>query len=47
MESEPLFALFIKTLTVDAMKHPEKLRDASVSWSLDVVEILEGIPDDV
>lgn len=46
MESEPLFGLFIKALTVDAMKHPEKLHDPSEAWSPDVIEILEEIIDE-
>ncbi|MGR3176555.1 MAG: hypothetical protein ACUZ8E_00680 [Candidatus Anammoxibacter sp.] len=45
MESEPLFADFIKAIAIDAMSHPEKLRNPSEAWSSDVIKILEKVPD--
>ena len=46
IESEPVFSKFIRALTVDAMKHPEKLRDAKEVWDREWDELLEGITAD-
>ncbi|MBU4312780.1 MAG: hypothetical protein KJ706_08705 [Candidatus Omnitrophica bacterium] len=46
IESEPLFAEFINALAVDAMKHPEKLRDAKEVWDKEWDELLKGVTDD-
>ncbi len=45
IESEPLFATFIQALAVDAMKHPEKLRQAKEVWSKEWDELLKGVDD--
>ena len=46
IESEPLFAGFINTLAVDAMKHPEKLRDVKEVWDKEWDELLKGVTAD-
>lgn len=46
MESDPLFAEFINAIGIDAMKHPEKLRDPADAWDPEVVDFLNKIPDD-
>ncbi len=46
MESEPLFATFIQALAADAMKHPEKLRQAKEVWSKEWDELLKGVTAD-
>jgi len=46
MESDPLFAVFINAIGVNAMKHPEKLGDPADAWNPDVIDLLNKIPDD-
>ena len=43
MESDPHFATFIKAIALDAMKHPEKLRDLEEVWQ-DLDSLLKDIP---
>jgi len=45
MEPEPLFANFIKTIAINAMSHPDKLRDPYEAESKEVINILENVPD--
>lgn len=46
MESEPLFATFIQALAADAMKHPEKLRQAKEVWNKEWDGLLKGVTAD-
>ena len=46
IESEPLFTGFINALAIDAMKHPEKLRDAKEIWDKEWDELLKGVTAD-
>ncbi len=46
IESDPLFAEFINALAVDAMKHPEKLREAKKVWDKEWDELLKGVTVD-
>ncbi|MBU4477933.1 MAG: hypothetical protein KKH34_02450 [Candidatus Omnitrophica bacterium] len=46
IESDPLFAEFINALTVDAMKHPEKLHEAKKVWDKEWDELLKGVTVD-
>ena len=46
MESDPLFTQFIQSLFLDAMKHPEKLKDLEEIWDDEWDDLLEGVPDD-
>lgn len=46
MESEPHFTTFIKAIAVDAMKHPEKLRDLKEVWDSEWDELLKGVSAD-
>ena len=46
LEADPLFATFVKAIAADAMKHPEKLRDAAEAWSPEVVKLFKDMPDD-
>ena len=46
MESEPLFATFIQALAADAMKHPEKLRQAKEVWNKEWGGLLKGVTAD-
>ena len=46
MESDPLFAAFINAIGINAMEHPEKLRDPADAWDPDVVDLLKRLPDD-
>lgn len=46
MESDPLFAQFIQSLFIDAMKHPEKLKDLEAVWDKEWADLLEGVSDD-
>jgi len=43
IESEPMFNNFINALAVDAMKHPEKLRDVKEVWDEEWDELLKGV----
>ncbi len=43
LESEPLFAGFIQAIVVDAMKHPEKLRQSGEVWDKEWNELLKGV----
>ncbi|MBU1088156.1 MAG: hypothetical protein KKD05_11660 [Candidatus Omnitrophica bacterium] len=43
IESESLFSKFINALTVDAMKHPEKLHAAKEVWDKEWDELLKGV----
>lgn len=46
IESEPLFAEFVHALVIDAMKHPEKLRQAKEVWDREWDELLKGVSAD-
>ena len=46
IESEPLFAEFIRALAVDAMKHPEKLHAVKEVWDKEWDELLKGVTAD-
>ena len=46
IESEPLFAEFINALAVDAMKHPEKLRETKEIWDKEWDQLLKGVTAD-
>jgi virulence-associated protein VagC len=46
MESDPLFAQFIQSLFLDAMKNPEKLKDLEEVWDEEWENLLEGVSDD-
>ena len=46
IESEPHFATFIKAIAIDAMKHPEKLRDLNEVWGSEWDQLLEGVSAD-
>ena len=46
MESDPLFTTFIKAIGINAMEHPEKLRDPADAWDPQVVDLLKSLPDD-
>ena len=43
IESDPLFTTFIQALAVDAMKHPEKLRQAKEVWDKEWDGLLKGV----
>lgn len=44
IEDEPEFKLFIAALLHDAMKRPEKLRDAGDVWKKEWRELLKDVP---
>ena len=46
IESEPLFGSFIRALAVDAMKHPDKLRQTKEVWDKDWERLLKGVKTD-
>lgn len=46
IESEPLFAEFISALTLDAMKHPERLHTVKEVWDKEWDELLKGVTAD-
>ena len=46
IEADPLFAEFINALTIDAMKHPEKLHEAKKVWDKEWDELLKGVTAD-
>ncbi|MDI6758276.1 MAG: hypothetical protein QMD94_01155 [Candidatus Omnitrophota bacterium] len=46
IESDPLFAEFVNALAVDAMKHPEKLREAKKVWDKEWGVLLKGVTAD-
>lgn len=46
LESDPLFATFIRALATEAMKHPERLRDPAEAWSPEVVKLFKDMPHD-
>lgn len=46
MESDPLFATFINAIGINAMKHPDKLRDLSEAWSPEVIDLFNKAPHD-
>lgn len=46
IESEPLFSEFIHALAIDAMKHPERLRDAKEVWDEEWDELLKDVTGD-
>ena len=46
LESDPLFATFIRAIAAEAMKHPERLRDPSEAWSPEVVKLFNAMPHD-
>ena len=46
IESEPLFAGFIQALAIDAMKHPDKLRQAKDVWDNEWDELFKGVTAD-
>lgn len=43
IESDPLFSTFIQALAIDAMKHPEKLRQAKEVWDEEWDELLKDV----
>ncbi len=43
IESSPHFANFIQALAIDAMKHPEKLRETKEVWDKEWDELLKGV----
>jgi len=45
IESEPEFSQFIRVLAADALKHPEKLKDAKEIWDNEWNELLRGVSD--
>ena len=46
IESEPLFAHFVRALAIDAMKRPERLRSAKEVWDKEWDDLLKGIKAD-
>jgi len=46
LESDPLFATFIRAIAAEAMKHPERLRDPAEAWSPEVVKLFKNMPHD-
>ena len=46
MESEPLFASFVKALAIDAMKHPHKLHRTGEVWDKEWDALLKGVTAD-
>ncbi len=46
MEADPLFAMFVKAISADAMKHPERLRDPADAWSPEVITLFKDMPHD-
>lgn len=46
LETDPLFATFVKAIATDAMKHPKRLRDPVQAWSPDVVNLFKDMPHD-
>ncbi|GEM_PF-1050210 len=46
IESEPYFSTFIKAIAMNAMKHPEKLRDLNEVWGAEWDELLKGVTAD-
>jgi len=45
IESEPEFSQFIRVLAADALKHPEKLKEAKQVWDKEWDELLRGVSD--
>lgn len=43
MESDPLFKQFLEGLHLDALKHPEKLKNFREVWDNEWDELLEGV----
>lgn len=46
IEAEPEFKAFVASLLRDAMKRPEKLRDAKDVWKKEWKDLLKGVPVD-
>ncbi len=46
IESEPLFANFIQALAIDAMKHPDKLRQVKEVWDKEWEGLLKDVRAD-
>lgn len=46
IESDPLFAGFIHALAADAMKHPDKLRQAKEVWDKEWDNLLKDVRGD-
>lgn len=46
MESDPIFTQFIHSLFLDAMKHPEKLKNLEEIWDAEWEDLLKGVSDD-
>ena len=46
LESDPLFATFIRAIAAEAMQHPERLRDPAEAWSPEVVRLFKDMPHD-
>ena len=46
MEADPLFQQFVEAIAMDAMKHPEKLRDALDVWDDEWADLLKGVDVD-
>lgn len=45
MEEDPLFALFIQALGVDAMQNPKKLKTSKEVWGKRAEKLLKGVLD--
>ncbi len=46
VENDPLFKQFIQSILLDAMQHPEKLKNLEEVWDQEWNDLLEGVPDD-
>ncbi len=46
METDPLFSKFIQSLCIDALKHPEKLKDIETVWDEEWEDLLDGVSDE-
>lgn len=46
MEVDPIFKQFIQSILLDAMQHPEKLKDLEEVWDKEWDDLLEGVSDD-
>ncbi len=46
MEADPLFRQFVDAIALDAMKHPENLRDAKDVWDDEWTDLLKGVDVD-
>lgn len=46
VESDPLFSEFINAILIDALKHPEKLKDTKEVWDREWDELLKHVSVD-